>query len=197
MMKAVAFLTMPAQHQRCSIAMHASSALRSTLAYQQQDSLHLCAELPLLRSIRCSSRQSRSGHGLLSPCPGGGRTAPVAQASLAAWRKTVARLPDLAALHAWLHHEHACYSVACQVPPFFLRPLFLLLPSSLLLSTCLPFSCPPSSWQRHIAAALDHKVGGANGHAVEATSMASNCCQGLRRSVDVPCVWPMVGEAEP
>ena len=37
------------------------------------------------------------------------------QASLAAWRKTAAKLRDLAALHAWLHHEHACYSVAQQV----------------------------------------------------------------------------------
>lgn len=35
-------------------------------------------------------------------------------ASLEAWRRTAKQLGDLAALHAWLHSEHACYAVARQ-----------------------------------------------------------------------------------
>lgn len=36
-------------------------------------------------------------------------------ASLEGWHKTTKQLGDLAALHAWLHSEHACYAVARQV----------------------------------------------------------------------------------
>lgn len=109
---------------------------------------------------------------------------PVAQASLAAWRKTTARLPDLAALHVWLHHEHACYSVARQVPPLFLVP-FLLLPFLRLPFFLLPFTCPPSSWHCDTAAAwsissvVTKGKGSGGTHDVAAARVAHNCGRAL------------------
>ena len=62
MIRAVAFVSMPAPHPAAT-AMHAPLAMSFTLAHRQQDSLHPCAELSLLRSTRCLSRHSRSDSG--------------------------------------------------------------------------------------------------------------------------------------